>query len=140
VAHISVGSQRLTATWRQEDRGWALPVAAAAGALEPGVRVQLLHAEGCVARLPLLDSSHNRSSGAASSHRTSLLLQLTGSTDVVFEGLSDSTSAAPEPQTPCGSRVVTCVARGAWGTCLPVTATALVEAGQAALMVGIWGG
>jgi hypothetical protein len=63
-----------------------------------------------------------------SSHRVSLLLQqhLPAPAAVVFEG-SDQTSAPPEQPAGSDALVVSCIARGSWGTCLPVTVAALEE-------------
>jgi hypothetical protein len=122
VAHITLGSRHLRATWDQEQGSWV--VVEAVEDLPPAtapLNLSVLFVGNPVAQLPLVAASNS-----SNIHRVSLLLEVPQpAASVVFVG-SDQVSAPPEQ--PAGSRQVSvqCVARGCWGTCLPV-AVAEVE-------------
>jgi hypothetical protein len=123
VAHISLGAQQVKATWHQEQRSWVLEQASATAGL-PSVNLSLLHVDHPVARLPAQAASVR---GLSLLHRVSLVLQSTyAGRTLSFEG-SDQTSAPPEQPAGSDALVVSCIARGSWGTCLPVTVAALEE-------------
>jgi hypothetical protein len=135
-AHISLGSCQYQATWVQEQGSWAVLDARTSGGQDSApaapvdVDLSLLFVNHPVARLPLATS------GTGSTvHRVSLLLQCqhpsssSSSSSIVFIG-SDASSAPPEQ--PGGSDddapvTVQCVARGCWGTCLPVAVAGVEE-------------
>jgi hypothetical protein len=117
--------------WQQDTATWVITKFAGDNQLTPTkpVTASLLYVDHPVVRLQpeALPGSADGSSGSTSSssssssmHRVSLLLQLPQpAPSVVFVG-SDQISAPPE-QPADGKQVpVQCVARGCWGTCLPV--------------------
>jgi hypothetical protein len=133
VAHISLGSRQLKAEWSQEKGSWVttqvMDEHTPPAATTP-VHLSLLFVDQPVARLPPAPYANNR----PSMHRVSILLRRPQSAPpLTFVG-SDASSAPPEQ--PGGSDddggpvTVQCVARGCWGTCLPV-AVAGVEEEQA---------
>jgi hypothetical protein len=132
VAHISLEGQQLQATWQQEQGSWVVAQQGAEELSVPPYQLSLLHMEHAVTRLPPgLDSgSKNQSSASAQGgvgispgvHRVQLLLGLSSSApELVFKG-SDSTSApVQQPGDSNALMTVYCMARGSWGTWLPVT-------------------
>jgi hypothetical protein len=130
VAHISLGSRQYQAIWWEDGSTWIVEevdrrqAAAAAGAVS--VDLSVLFVDRPVARLlppqKTLTTAATAAGSTGSVHRTSLLLRHTQpGANPDFIG-SDQTSAPPDqPSTGDGGPVsVQCVARGCWGTCLPV--------------------
>jgi hypothetical protein len=147
VAHISVGDQQFEASWQKGKGTWDVQPAARNSSDLP---LMLLSVDQPVARLPAPDdqdgpelvSAHSQqlqSSISLSSiqqgtlHRVKLLLQLAPQADVPSFYGSDESAAAAEGGAPGQGpdAIVQCVARGCWGTCLPV-AVAEVEEVRAA--------
>jgi hypothetical protein len=125
AAHISVGNRQSKATWQQGQGRWALAQVSAEDTAGGAVgQMSVKYVDRPVARLTSLRASNRESS----MHRISLLVQSTyvGRT-LHFEG-SDQTSAPPEQPEDRDDMVVSCIARGSWGTCLPVTVAGVEEA------------
>jgi hypothetical protein len=130
VAHISLGGRQLKATWWEDGSTWIVEEldsrqAAAAGGVP--VDLSVLFVDRPVARLlpPASKQSAAGTSAAGNTgsiHRANLLLKMPQQTrSLAFCG-SDQVSAPPDqPSSSDGGPVsVQCVARGCWGTCLPV--------------------
>jgi hypothetical protein len=118
VAYISVGAQHFKATWQQEQGSWVVTQEPPTAAGLPSGGLSLLYVDAPVARLPAQAAS---SRGPSLLHRVSLLLQSTyAGRTLSFKG-SDQTSAPPEQPAGGDALVISCIARGSWGTCLPVT-------------------
>jgi hypothetical protein len=127
VAYVQMGGQEVQAMWQQEASTWVVTKAAGDNHItttQP-VTASLLFVDHPVARLPpqALHGVPGSSSSSSSMHRVSLLLGLSRpASGLAFTGSDQSSSAPPDqPSSSDGAPVsVQCVARGCWGTCLPV--------------------
>jgi hypothetical protein len=81
-----------------------------------------------VARLPTQGASHSK--GGSSKHQVSLLLKADGEGIILFQA-ADPTSAPAEQPADSGALVINCIARGSWGTYLPLTVTWVEQGAEA---------
>jgi hypothetical protein len=131
VAKIQLGTRHLQAVWRQDQGSWVTTELASEETPPVPVQFLLLYVDHPIARL--LGTAH-QSAGVGvdgTVHRTSLLLKVKQPAPTVLFVGSDHTSEPPE-QPADGTQVsVQCVARGCWGTCLPVVVAGLEEEEEA---------
>jgi hypothetical protein len=113
VAHITLGSRNYQASWQQQEGTWEVEEAAS-DTTAASLHCSLMYVHSSVARL-----LHQSSSAGVRNnvHRVSLLMET--SQALLFTG-SDQFSAPPEQPADSRQVPVQCVARGCWGTCLPV--------------------
>jgi hypothetical protein len=133
VAHISLGTRQYQASWQQQEGAWEVAEAASDSTTAASLHCSLMYVHSPVARL-----LHQSSPAGVHSivHRVSLLLE--SNQALLFVGSDQSSSAPPDqPSSSDGGAPVSvqCVARGCWGTCLPV-AVAGVEVQEVAGMEG----
>jgi hypothetical protein len=124
-AHLIVGSQRLDATWQQGTTSWQVEVAESTGRQGGWT---LLFVDRPVAGLPVA------SGGSGRAHRLSVLLRTTALSGAVSFSAPDPTVAPPDPHEGADSgakgAVVQCVARGPWGSYLPVSVVGWEQAAE----------
>jgi hypothetical protein len=131
-AHISLGGHQVQATWWEEGSTWIVSEVEREQAAVAPAQLSLLYADRPVARLvPRRPAAAMSGDTTPRLHRISVLLNKTqlSAASVVFVG-SDTSSAPPEQRG--GSNgdapvTVQCVARGCWGTCLPVAVAGVEE-------------
>jgi hypothetical protein len=115
-----IGDRQLDARWQQQAGTWAVDEVVRSPASQ--FTGALLHVDHPVARLPYSGPVTSSSAEVLSSiHRVSLLLQHPGAASLSFLG-SDADAPVPHPSELHGDQTAAlhCVARGPWGTCLPV--------------------
>jgi hypothetical protein len=144
VAHLSLGSRQYQASWQQQEGRWVVAEAASDRTAAASFDRALQFVHRPVARLQPQSSSAEVHSNV---HRVSLLLEISNQSwsSIAFVGSDQSSSAPPEqPGGTDGSPVsVQCVARGCWGTCLPVAVAGVegtedgANAGPLALTVSV---
>jgi hypothetical protein len=126
VAYVQLGGEEVQATWQQDTATWMVTKISgdAQIATTRSVLARLLFVDHPVVRLhpqALYADAGSSSSSNSSMHRVSLLLE--ANQTLLFIG-SDQSASAPSEQPAGGDDggpvSVTCVARGCWGTCLPV--------------------
>jgi hypothetical protein len=139
VAYIQLGGQEMRATWQQDTTTWVVAEVSTSDnhitAAAP-VSLSLLFVDHPVVRLPSQAGAARKSSSSStttttSMHQITLLLKSSRPASAVSFTGSDASSAPPEQ--PGGSDddaplAVQCVARGCWGTCLPVAVAGVEEA------------
>jgi hypothetical protein len=133
VAHISVGDMKLEARWQQATGRWAVG-SSCSQALFTSLVMTLLYVDAPLARLPqqqpLPDAAEeNDSHNTSTVHRMRLLMKIGGSGYPTFVGSTGRQAASADSVAPVTSDLmsggaVQCVARGCWGTCLPVSVVA----------------
>jgi hypothetical protein len=139
---VVVHGQQMTFNWSAAgDAGgsgaWLVEEQQPDMATAPRLPVTLAQADNSVARLPTVSGSGHISSAAGcghTQHRVSLLLQYLSPSDGHVSFVS-SDAAHQLPHTPSNSRdqVIQCVARGPWGTCLPVAVVDVKMANMSAV-------
>jgi hypothetical protein len=134
LAFLAAGGLELEAWWRQNKSTWEVGAPTLAGASRPPLHLTLLTVQHAVVRLPLPPSLSTVTAGASISlsythHRIILVLRMDadGTMCPRFVGTDAQTvvPASPAGDSPLQVADVQCVARGSWGTCLPVTVAAV---------------
>jgi hypothetical protein len=129
VARIQLGRRHLQAVWSEEQGTW-VTTEPAEDLVTPAapIHLTLLFVDRPIARLPVVTPlSDARISAGLGLHRVSLLLQLQlPAASVTFLG-SDQASAQLDQPVDTTQATVQCVARGCWGTCLPVVVAGVDE-------------
>jgi hypothetical protein len=123
VAHVSLGSRQLKAAWQEHEGSWDVTDVVEHHTPSSSVQLSLLFLDLPVARLPPQHGAEAVPSRSGRAHRVSLLLRRHQSAPpVTFTG-SDASSAPSERASGSDDDApvtVQCVARGCWGTVLPV--------------------
>jgi hypothetical protein len=132
VAYVQMGGQEVQATWRQGTATWMVTEVAGDNQMAGrSLTASLLFVDHPVVRLPPQASPASAgSSGSSSMHRTTLLLRMSHpASALAFLGSDQSSSAPPDPPSSIDGAPVSvqCVARGCWGTCLPVAVVGVEE-------------
>jgi hypothetical protein len=130
LAHITLDKACLQGVWRRKQDRWTVQPAPPPAL--PGL-LALLYVDSPVARLPVTSENSSATSSASRYHRMSLLLKVQHpASSLSFVG-SDASAAAPASNTnDRGTTATQCVARGSWGTCLPVVVAGVEAEGQPA--------
>jgi hypothetical protein len=139
VAHINMAGTQYTARWQQEEQHWLVVKSDDSTQARP-LHLSLEYVDRPLVRLHSVTPSdsdsattHGSATGSAAAdstghhhHRMSLLLRAIETSaqavpQLLFLG-SNGVDVAPEvPEGGHHPTVIHCVARGCWGTCLPVT-------------------
>jgi hypothetical protein len=118
AAHISIGSSRLHASWHSTKHSWEVDDILSTPS--PVGLLTLLFVDKPVTRLSAAPVVGNRTQPAGGYHRMSLLLRVPQATPSLSFLGSNAQAAAPDQGGDSKATVIHCVARGCWGTCLPV--------------------
>lgn len=121
VAHISLGGVHVEARWLQVEGTWSVVGSSPAEASSGHPPLSLLYTGTPTVRLP-----QQLSPSAPAPHRITLLVQLGTSASNMRPTFVGSTGHEAAPEASSGEeQVVQVVARGCWGTCLPVAVSAV---------------
>jgi hypothetical protein len=117
-----MGNVQMKAQWQEAERSWVLLASSLADMTLHPLQLSLLFVDHPVARLP-----HKSAESSDNLHRVSLLIGVKAFSECLAFIGSEGHEAAPATDSSSSTKeqVLQCVARGCWGTCLPVSVAAV---------------
>jgi hypothetical protein len=124
-ARITLGGTQVEARWQQAQGTWAVVSSGPAASPPCDLNLSLLYADRPVVRLPSI-SGEQPAANDVSLHRISLMIQADACSGCfTIIGSAGHEAAPSKAGNAATEHVLQCVARGCWGTCLPVTVAAV---------------